>query len=542
MINNNNIYSVFNNNKIKKNSKQTVSDILDTSNNNIIHRKFDIVTPDISNINDDNWTTIHNTKQKKDKNITNNYKNRSVTCLESESYQKYNSNSNSNINPDKNTNSNVNPEQNTNFNAVPNTKISYTQIINKSQILSQEPIQQIVQKKSFNAQPIRRVGSIQLPIYYGIKNDNDEYEIKMSEYEWVKGIGALEKSDTIDHMIKGAMTRAISYYENKKFMSTNKFFSDKRTIDPHKQEELIELICMQTIGILFHRLIKSDSVESIKTFLKFLPLYRAVPGNPVDMTKNNHSDGANAYMRVRQRFMNDYRISQKKPSNELLEADIENAAKRVAATEKKWLDFILQSVWNGNNPIHDCLYYGAKSSFEFLLFYYFQIGMYKQLNNMMLVPNIQNETHSDIVSNGKKSCESQSTFIIRRKQYEECEKLYNRTVSTLKQHSNSDFLESNITKPITNLNNNLEIESNQNTDSDGDNANICSLILNGDIDGMIKHIQRCAAANKFNIITKTFELWQAATDSDNTGQLIDYLEDTKYQTADLIPKNEILNI
>ena len=396
------------------------------------------------------------------------------------------------------------------------------------------PINTDSKKKSFSQPQIQRTETIVLPDYYNqrVGEDKNVNEIPQSEYDWIKRLGALEKANSVGEMWNGIMACAIAYYENKQFLQRNKFFANKLTselaFNQSKQEELIELICIQATAILFHRLVKSDSAETVKILLNSLPLYKAVPGNPVDMTNLSRSNGANAYLRVRHNFINDLRVVQnKKGSND--KTEIQSASIRIKNTEKKWLDYILQSVWNGNNPIHDCLYYGACTSFECLLEYYLKLNMHVELNAMMLQTNIQNETHVDIVKNGRKACEKQSSFIIRNIQFEECEKLYNRTIEMLKNYKkDSDIFSleedtiSDTTPPTqTTISN-----------SDGDNVNVYSLINNGDIDGMIAHINR----NKNNptIITKTLEIWQSTVDMDKTGQLVDYLEDLKYQTKSII--------
>ena len=382
-------------------------------------------------------------------------------------------------------------------------------------------------KKSFSQPVTQRKETIVLPDYY-VKRVGEEqniFEIPQSEYDWIKRVGALEKANSVGEMWNGIMGCAIGYYENKQFLQRNKFFVNKLNselaFNQSKQEELIELICIQTTAILFHRLVKSDSAETVRILLNSLPLYKAVPGNPVDMTNLSRSNGANAYLRVRHNFINDLRIVQNKKGLSV-KTEIDEASARIKKTETKWLEYILQSVWNGNNPIHDCLYYGACTSFECLLEHYLKLNMHVELNIMMLQPNIQNETHVDIVKNGRKACEKQSSFIIRNIQFEECEKLYNRTIEMLKNYTKD-------TNMFETDEDTIEIPT---SISDGDNVNVYSLINSGDIDGMIAHINR----NKNNptIINKTLEIWQSTVDMDKTGQLVDYLEDLKYQTKSII--------
>ena len=380
-------------------------------------------------------------------------------------------------------------------------------------------------KKSFTQATVKKADTIKLPEYYKMRlgEEKNIYEIPQCEYDWIKRIGALEKSKSVIDMWTGVMSCSIAYFENKQFLQRNQYFINKITPDfaynNKQQEELIEIICIQTTSILFHRLIKSDSIDTIKLLLKSLPLYKAVSGNPVDMTNLSRSTGANAYLRIKYNYMNDLRIVQNKKGNSN-NKEIELALLRTKEKENEWLNYILQSVWNGNNPIHDCLYYGTNQSFECLLEHYYRLDLLTELQKMMLEPNIQNETHLDIVKNGKKACEKHSSFIIRNAQFEECEKLYNRIITNL-----LTYKKPNEQKEIQN-------EITENNDSDGDNVNVYSLINSGDIDGMIAHINR----NKDNkeIIQKTLEIWQTAVDGDKTGQLVDYLDDLKYQVKSIL--------
>jgi len=452
-----------------------------------------------------------------------------------------------------------------------------------------------VTKKSFSAKPVENKTPLKLPEYYNVRSAENPYEIYQSEYEWVRRVGGLEKSETIDHMYKGTMACAISYFDN--YMRTNGFFKDKISANLNVQDDLIELICMQTTAILFHRLIKSDSSEIAKTILKNLPLYRTVSGNPSERCNSKvPTNGSAAYLRVRRKFINDLRTSQTgstdkaccdgdaddsvdntlvSTSDEERIAATRAAAKaRVVATEKKWLHYILQSVWNGNNPIHDCLYYGAKSSLEFIFCYCIEQGMPHQLYRMMIEPNIQNETHSMVLKNGINACDEHGSLnIIRRKQYNECSKLYENTEKLLRAQINnlikeeadeiismttvnSNKLSNDVDSPksevekdsaeekVKALMNNDSVpkdnkdntedntEDNAENNAEGDNVNICSLISNGDVEGMAKHIERCAKKQQFGIITKTFAFWKAAADADHTGQLHDYMSDVSFLCED----------
>lgn len=395
-------------------------------------------------------------------------------------------------------------------------KVSYANALSKKMDIPINKQETEIKKKSFSVQSVKKSSeSVILPDYYQKRMGENEYEIPQCEYDWVKRVGGLEKSESLEHMWRGAMACAISYFESK-MIQRNKFFSSKinseLAYNEQKQDELVELICIQTTAILFHRLIKSDSVDNINVLLSSLPLYKAVIGNPVDMTDISRSIGANSYMRIRYRFINDLRTIQNKKGLSSDE-EIEEATKRVADIEKKWMKYIIQSVWNGNNPTHDCLYYGAYHTFNELLQYYLKLNMHKELKNMLIVPNIQNESHLNIVENGKKACEKQSAYIIREAQFKKCELLYNSTIKLLSESIENEPQKVNDIKQ--------KIES----DSDGDNLNVHSLINTGNIEGMITHLIRYK--NNKEIIASTIKIWNSIIESDTSGVLCDYLEDVK---------------
>ena len=73
-----------------------------------------------------------------------------------------------------------------------------------------------------------------------------------------------------------------------------------------------------------------------------------------------------------------------------------------------------------------------------------------------------------------------------------------------------------------------------------DNANICSLIYNGDVEGMSKHIERCAKKNQHKIIEKTFELWKSTAEADHTGALNDYISDVEFLCTEFLKKSSVI--
>ena len=393
---------------------------------------------------------------------------------------------------------------------IPNN--SYASIISKK---NEQNKQDDIKKKSFSIHNVKKSSdTVILPDYYKKRMGENEYEIPQCEYEWVKKVGGLEKSESLENMWKGTMSCAISYFENREMLQRNKYFSSKISSElaynENKQDELVELICIQTTAILFHRLIKSDSIDNIRVLLNNLPLYKAVPGNPVEAMDISRSIGASSYMRIRYKFINDLRIIQNKKGLSS-DKDINEATNRINNIEKKWMNYIIQSVWNGNNPTHDCLYYGAYHTFELLLQYYLKLNMHKELKNMLTVPNIQNESHLNIVENGKKACINHSSYIIRESQFKKCENIYNSTIKLLSEYSDIEPEQ--------------EIIKKTKSESDGDNLNVHSLINTGNIEGMITHLIRYK--DNIEIIKNTINIWNSIVESDTSGVLCDYLEDVK---------------
>ena len=429
----------------------------------------------------------------------------------------------------------------------------------KSQNDTETPTTDGPKKKSFMTQQRKpHVSVIQLPAYYQLKNGDSEYEIPQNEGPWIKAIGGLEKSTDVPSLITGIIARAITYSES--YAKNNTYFDKYKpkfvngilVIDPLVVEEKVELILMQTLSIVVHRLIKSDSYHILESILKKsgnqtkLPLYRA------DTTNNNsklsYNESQNAYNRLKTKFINDLKMSQNYKSSYTAE-ESERAAARIKATEDRWIKYVLQSIWNGNNPIHDCLYYGAAGSFETLLTHYYQNNMHVELKNMMLTPNIQNENHCEIVRNGREVYKDRTDRIVRDTHFNKCEKLYNNTINSLKEYTNSLVeLESNailtdvmskdfIFNPADivdqfNPPKSTEIAKPVDTHAtDGDDINVFNLITSGDIESMIKYINRWES--NIDMVRKTFELWQNIAENDESETYIDVLSDVKFHTKKL---------
>ena len=334
-------------------------------------------------------------------------------------------------------------------------------------------------------------------------------------------------------MFIGVIVAALSYFDNNDYINTNPYFKGKMSVNLEQQEDLLDMILIHTVSIMLHRLIKSDSCDIIKVIINSLPLYR-LPLNlrgsdnkGVKYLSSNSSNALNVYYRLKNRWLSNQKIvSDYNKGSSLVDINEYNhAIDYLNKTTGRWNSFVLQSVWNGNNPIHDCLYYGANTTFKYLLSYYFGNGMKIQLNSMLLVPNIQNETHRDIVYNGKKACEAQSTYIIRKAQFEECEQLYNTTIEILRKELNSISEDE--------ANSILAMAGGISTDTvtilatkSDDTTNIIDMLRNQDIESMINYILECYNNKQLDVIKSSIMIWKdiGETDTDLNDCVNDVLE------------------
>jgi hypothetical protein len=305
-------------------------------------------------------------------------------------------------------------------------------------------------------------------------------------------------------------------------MNKNQFFIGKKTIN---NEELLELILIQTFSILFHRSIKSDTVDIIKIILSNLPNYRIISGNPLENTPLANTNGALLYQKIKSKWikLNRNLINAKKYEDNI---KIEEYTSSIKTIENKWMNYIIQSIWNGNNPIHDCLYYGSSMCFDYILEYCYEKNLYDILTNMMSVSNGQNESHKDIVCNGKKSCEKDASYIIRKIHYTKCETLYNKTIELLQTKINND---------------NLFIDEYDNINAN-DNINVIDMLMNKDNNIIINYIINYTKLNQYDIIIKTFKIWDDMVK--NNDDLTNYLSDIKklpelVDIINIIENNEI---
>jgi hypothetical protein len=395
----------------------------------------------------------------------------------------------------------------------------------------------VIKKKVISAPTIKKTSVLELPSYYEKRSGTNEYEIPQNEYAWIRKIGGLEKSSSNENMFIGVIVAALSYFDNNDYINTNPYFKGKMSVNLEQQEDLLDMILIHTVSIMLHRLIKSDSCDIIKVIINSLPLYR-LPLNlrgsdnkGVKYLSSNSSNALNVYHRLKNKWLSNQKIvsDYNKGNSQIDINEYNHAIDYLNKTTSRWNSFVLQSVWNGNNPIHDCLYYGANTTFKYLLSHYFGNGMKIQLNSMLLVPNIQNETHRDIVYNGKKACEAQSTYIIRKAQFEECEQLYNTTIEILRKELNSISEDE--------ANSILAMASGVSTDistnavtivgaKSDDTTNIIDMLRNQDIESMINYIMECYTNKQLDVIRSSIMIWKdiGETDSDLNDCVNDVLE------------------
>jgi hypothetical protein len=371
-------------------------------------------------------------------------------------------------------------------------------------------------KKSFSNQTIKRDGELQHPEHYQIRSD-DKYEVPMNEYKWIRRVGGLEKADTIQNMIVGVVNCAANYFCDRTILLSNPFFKkylENITIKDKDQETLFELILIHTTSILLHRLIKSDTVDIIKTLINSFPIYRVIHGNPFEHTTLSNSNASVIYKHIKDKWLGNQRIinNHKKNPESIDPLRLQKAIDEDTFTHNLWSEYILQSVWNGNNLIHDCLYYGSKFTFGYLLEYYFTHNMIDELSAMMSKSNIQKETHKDIIYNGKKACEAQSTYILRKSHFEECERLYNKSIINIREHQKEK-------QPIviTHTNTNTNTETNT-----YDTSNIIELINKQDVSCMVEHIVKCNQTKNYDVILATIDIWKSIViENSNLSECLD---------------------
>ena len=115
---------------------------------------------------------------------------------------------------------------------------------------------------------------------------------------------------------------------------------------------------------MLHSFIKSVSCYIIKVIINSLPLYR-LPLNlrgsdnkGVKYLSSNSSNALNVYHRLKNKWLSNQKIvsDYNKGNSQIDINEYNHAIDYLNKTTSRWNSFGLQSVWNGNNFIHDCLY------------------------------------------------------------------------------------------------------------------------------------------------------------------------------------------
>ena len=385
---------------------------------------------------------------------------------------------------------------------------------NNRQVAQQEAPPVDGKKKSFTAVQEKTEKKVK-PDYYIkplIKEFNDpqageDIKIHILDERHVPLIGALEKNPNYNTMVGNLVSLSVIYYDRN--AKQNDKLAHLISTDPLQQEKLMELIILHSLSILLHRLVKSCNYHIIKTILENGPIYGIVSDK---FNHNKNQPGHLAYARLRGKYIDNCRIAGNGQSTEANKA----ARLKIKETQNFWLLFMIQSVWNGNNIIHDCGYYGALDALTTIFGFMIEHKMEPIMKRMMIKPNNQQETFETMINGGIVACKNKQQFnIVREKQYRGCLNKYHQILKYVE----SATMNHQIVEPI---------EQKKEDKTNGDNINICSLHNDGNIEGMIEHIKQCAENKQFSIIHKTMDLWKATAEKDTSGNLKDYITDVEY--------------
>jgi len=177
--------------------------------------------------------------------------------------------------------------------------------------------------------------------------------------------------------------------------------------------------------------------------------------------------------------------------------------------------------------------------------------MQPEINNMLSVRNLINESYNDIFSNGKIAAEKQDIrmFKARRVSFEECFRLYTISIESLREFTDA-LIEKEANEILSdsgiiiteNAIANTEITIPEFTtlktiktepvSNEFDNTNVIDLIQSGNIVGMIDHVVKYHKLGQYSVIKSTFNIWETVAKSDQ--QCEEYLEDIK-EYADIEP-------
>jgi len=386
-----------------------------------------------------------------------------------------------------------------------------------------------------------------LPDHYTERDTSNMYQVHFTNNDLIRKIAGIEKSADIQSMYRSIVICTIEFYSNPEYMMKNTFFREKMSMDQEQQEYVFLLALIQTISLLVHRLIRSDSIDNIRMIFENLPLFDVLRTNPIENTKYSNSTGAIVFQSIKRKWINDMRvINGISKSTDSKPETISISQNRISRIKRMMYEHLLQSEWNGNNLVHSAMYYGSSKTMSYLLQIAMEKKMHVQLNKMLTVRNLIGESFNEIIQNGRTTAESQDKkmFMVKRKGFDECARLYTISIHTLREHFDSLVeQEANEILGIETENKSTDIAipeelvetfevtnqlSQQNQTSqknDFDDTNIIELLTSCNIEGMIDHIIKYHKLGKLSVIKTTFNIWETVIKSQP--QYEEYLSDVK---------------
>ena len=414
-------------------------------------------------------------------------------------------------------------------NSTNNGKMSYASMAEKpadpSVITKSETPNTIFEKKTFGVvtKPKVILDVSQLPTHYLERDLNNKYQIQFSNPEFIRKVAGAEKSTEHQSMYRSLINCAIEYYSTPDYMMKNPFYRNMMTTNQEDQEKVFLIVLVQITAFLIHRLIKSDSVDTIKIILDNLPLFDVLRQ---ENNKCSNSSGSLIFQSIRNKWIEDRKIINGiSKSNGITDEKILQANERINNIKKMFFEGIFQSEWNGNNLFHSAMYYGAPKTMDLLIRLGIEKSMYNQINTMLNVRNLTKESFNDLIVNGIKDAEKndKKIFITRKKSFEECKRLYLCCLDVLRNHFNN-LIENDANKILSDSG--IEIKDTPNNSSSNNNLddiNVLELIQSGDTVNMIDHITQYYNMKDISTVEKTFNIWKTIVASDS--QYEDYLND-----------------
>ena len=304
---------------------------------------------------------------------------------------------------------------------------------------------------------------------------NYKYEIPFSgsydkEKIYIQELGRIEssainsKEGNYEDIVRDLVIKSIEYYDNKDLKQNNIYYKDLISLDEDIQEQTIEKLCIHTLGFALHRFIKSNNIIFTKFILENLPYYNLININYINCKFNEkESIGIIAFNKIYNKYINS-------SSNEYINQ-----------VNKFWTEYIINSIFNLNNIIHDACFYASYDVIQYIAEYCDINKLNSTLLNLIETPNLENET-----------CEILLDFLIPNKNKTnapKCKILLDKIINFINNKTDNDDNDDDIDNVF------------------GDDNNICFMLLNEDYEEIIQYIINLNSEKKKDIINKTLELW-----------------------------------